>query len=167
MIACGISIYDGTSSRRSRRMCVSAEWPASFLMLTDVAQILQLSKLEILDISKNRIASIPEGIKRMTSLKFLAIARNKITRLPLALGDMPSLSKLKFDDNPIVFPPIDEILKPMTGILPLSAELGEEKDVCQKVKKFLKQQSLRQRMLGAAANGEEEAKSVNLAKCVV
>lgn len=126
--------------------------------MTDVAQVLQLSKLEILDLSKNRITTIPEGIKRMTSLKFLAVARNKIARLPLALGDMPSLSKLKFDDNPIVFPPLDEILKPMSAVTPLSAELGEEKDVCQKVKKYLKQQSLRQRMLGNSANGDDEAR---------
>lgn len=109
-----------------------------------------------MDISKNRITSLPEGIKGMTSLKFLAVARNKITRLPLALGDMPSLSKIKFDDNPIVFPPLDEILKPASGQPPLSAELGEEKDVCQKVKKFLKQQSLRQRMLGGPANVDDE-----------
>ena len=94
----------------------------------------------------------------MTSLKFLAVARNKITRLPLALGDMPSLSKLKFDDNPIVFPPLNEILQPASGQPPLSAELGEEKDVCQKVKKFLKQQSLRQRMLGKSPHGDDEAK---------
>ena len=45
----------------------------------------------------------------MTSLKFLAVARNKITRLPLALGEMGSLSKLKFDENPIEFPPPDAL----------------------------------------------------------
>lgn len=131
---------------------------AILVRLIDVVQVLQLSKLEILDLSKNRITSIPEGIKRMTSLKFLAVARNKIERLPLALGDMPSLSKLKFDDNPIVFPPLDEVLKPTSAHPPFSAEVGEEKDVCQKVKKFLKQQSLRQRMLGSSTNGDDETK---------
>lgn len=123
-----------------------------------MAQVLQLSKLEILDLSKNRISAIPEGIKAMTSLKFLAVARNKIARLPLALGDMPSLSKLKFDDNPIVFPPLDEILKSTSAHPSIAAEIGEEKDVCQKVKKFLKQQSLRQRMLGGPAKGDEDVK---------
>ena len=38
----------------------------------DKDQVLQLSKLEILDVSKNRITAIPEDIKKLTSLKFLA-----------------------------------------------------------------------------------------------
>ncbi|KAF2765717.1 hypothetical protein EJ03DRAFT_377553 [Teratosphaeria nubilosa] len=105
--------------------------------------VLQLSSLEILDISKNRITSIPEGIRNMTSLKFLAVARNKITRLPLALGDMPSLHKLKFDENPLVFPP-EEALKPESHYMASSIE--SEKDVCQQVKRFLKAASLRERL---------------------
>ena len=121
-------------------------------------QILQLSKLEILDLSKNRITSIPEGIRKLSSLKFLAVARNKITRLPLALGDMPSLSKLKFDENPIVFPPLEEILRPTSSRGQASAETGEEKDVCQKVKRYLKQQSMRERLVGKATNGDEDTK---------
>ncbi|KAK0831408.1 RAM signaling network component [Friedmanniomyces endolithicus] len=113
--------------------------------------VLQLTALEILDISKNRIVSIPEGIKNMTSLKFLAVARNKITRLPLALGDMPSLSKLKFDENPIVFPPPDA-LKPATNSVNASIEAEGERDVCQQVKRFLKAASLRERL---RSNSEE------------
>ncbi|KAK0256038.1 RAM signaling network component [Friedmanniomyces endolithicus] len=113
--------------------------------------VLQLTGLEILDISKNRIVSIPEGIKNMTSLKFLAVARNKITRLPLALGDMPSLSKLKFDENPIVFPPPDA-LKPATNVMNASIEAEKERDVCQQVKRFLKAASLRERL---RSNSEE------------
>lgn len=128
------------------------------MQLTDIAQILQLSKLEILDLSKNRMSEIPEAIKGMTSLKFLAVSRNFLTRLPLALGDMPQLSKLKIDDNRIVFPPLDEILKPEAGFPPIAGEVGEERDACIKVKKFLKQQSLRQRMLGGPAKAEEESK---------
>lgn len=80
----------------------------------------------------------------MTSLKFLAVARNKITRLPLALGDMPSLSKLKFDENPIEYPPPDA-LKPSQDRMWSNAESGE-KDICQQVKRFLKAASLRERL---------------------
>ncbi|KAM0715280.1 hypothetical protein Q7P37_008778 [Cladosporium fusiforme] len=107
--------------------------------------ILQLSKLEILDISKNRIVGIPEDIKRMASLKFLAVARNKITRLPLSLGEMGSLTKLKFDENPIEFPPPDA-LKPQkekAGTL----ETEKEKDVCLQVKRYLRQAALRERLM--------------------
>lgn len=107
-------------------------------------QVLQLTSLEILDLSKNRIVSIPEGIKKMTSLKFLAIARNKITRLPLALGDMPSLTKLKFDENPIEYPPA-EVLRPQSDRTPLTIESGE-KDICQQVKRWLKAASTREKL---------------------
>lgn len=124
-----------------------------------MAQILQLPKLEILDISKNDLTSIPEAIKRMSSLKFLSIGANKITRLPLALGDLPSLCKLSLKENPIVFPPLEEVLNPTPGRTPLPEELiSDDKDVCQRVKKFLKQQSLRQRMLGSTLNGEDDSK---------
>lgn len=96
-----------------------------------------------MDISKNSIVAIPEEIKNMSSLKFLAIAKNKITRLPLALGEMPSLSKLKFDENPIEFPP-PEALKPSENHNVSSIE--SEKDVCQQVKRFLRATAVQQRM---------------------
>lgn len=117
--------------------------------------ILQLSKLEILDISKNRIVAIPEGIKRMTSLKFLAVARNKITRLPLSLGEMATLSKLKFDENPIEFPP-PEALKPQkekAGTL----ETEKEKDVCVQVKRYLRQAALRERLMSHSDHETSES----------
>ncbi|OQO03007.1 hypothetical protein B0A48_11291 [Cryoendolithus antarcticus] len=118
--------------------------------------ILQLSKLEILDISKNRIVAIPEGIKRMTSLKFLAVARNKITRLPLSLGEMTSLSKLKFDENPIEFPPPEVFAQSMDGST-VSLETEKEKDVCQQVKRFLKQAALRERMMNGGESDTSES----------
>ena len=115
---------------------------------TNSQQVLRLVNLEILDLSRNEIPIIPEEIKQMTSLKFLAIARNHIKRLPLSLGDMTSLSKLKFDDNPIEFPPPD-VYK---GLYP-DDESGKkvnpekEKEICQKVKRFLKTASMRERVL--------------------
>ena len=108
--------------------------------------ILQLTKLEILDISKNKIVAIPEDIKRMSSLKFLAVARNKITRLPLAIGEMATLSKFKFDENPIEFPPPD-VLRPQSARGGGAQGLEQEKDVCQQVKRFLRQAALRERLM--------------------
>ena len=118
---------------------------ASWCESPNILQVLQLSKLEILDLSKNKIVGVPEDIKKMTSLKFLAVARNRITRLPFALGDMTSLSKLKFDENPIEFPPPDALKpSPERSISALEAE--KEKDVCQRVKRFLKAAALRERL---------------------
>jgi hypothetical protein len=81
----------------------------------------------------------------MTSLKFLAVARNSIRRLPLALGDMSSLQKLKFDENPIEFPPLDVIKLPKKGGAS-SLETEREKDVCKAVKHYLKEVSMKQRL---------------------
>lgn len=103
----------------------------------NLGQILRLTKLEILDLSKNRIEIIPDGIKNMTNLKFLAVARNQIRRLPLALGEMPSLTKLKFDENPIEFPPLDAISLPKKTYAS-SMEAEREKETCKAVKAFLK-----------------------------
>ncbi|EME83953.1 uncharacterized protein MYCFIDRAFT_195140 [Pseudocercospora fijiensis CIRAD86] len=104
--------------------------------------VLSLSKLEILDISKNQIDVIPEDIKKMANLKFLAVARNQIRRLPLALGEM-NLVKLKFDENPIEFPP-PEVLKPSTDRSLIESE--KDKDMCQQVKRFMKATALRERL---------------------
>ncbi|RMY51415.1 hypothetical protein D0865_06359 [Hortaea werneckii] len=114
--------------------------------------ILQLSALEILDLSKNNIDAIPEEIRNMSSLKFLAVAKNKITRLPFALGEMPSLSKLKFDENPIEFPPPD-VLKPIQDHIAVSIE--SEKEVCQQVKRFLKAAGVREKM---RSHSEDDAR---------
>ncbi len=84
----------------------------------------------------------------MVSLKFLAVARNNISRLPLALGDMPSLSKLKYDENPIEFPPPDVIKLPKkTGASSLETE--REKEVCRMVKHYLRDAATKQRAKAA------------------
>lgn len=106
------------------------------------AQVLSLSKLEILDISKNQLDGIPEDIKKMANLKFLAVAKNQIRRLPLALGEM-NLVKLKFDENPIEFPP-PEVLRPSNDKSLIESE--KDKDMCQQVKRFMKATSLRERL---------------------
>lgn len=116
--------------------------------------ILQLSKLEILDISKNKIVAIPEDIKRMSSLKFLAVARNKITRLPLAIGEMATLSKFNFDENPIEFPP-PEVLRGQSARGGSTQGVEQEKDVCQQVKRFLRQAALRERLM---SHSEDDAR---------
>ena len=108
-------------------------------------QVLQLTKLEILDLSKNRITSIPEDIKKLTSLRFLAVSRNRITRLPYALGEMSSLGKLKYDDNPIEFPP-PEALQMSVDSSASAFEAEREKDICQKVKRFLRAAAVKDKL---------------------
>lgn len=118
-----------------------------------MTQVLSLSKLEILDISKNAIEGIPEDISRMTNLKFLAVARNQIKRLPMALGEM-NLVKLKFDENPIEYPPPDALKQKedRTGSM---LESEKDKDMCAQVKRFMRAAALMQRMRN---NSEEDVR---------
>ncbi|SMR60987.1 unnamed protein product [Zymoseptoria tritici ST99CH_1A5] len=119
--------------------------------------VLTLSKLEILDISKNQIDGIPEDIKKMTNLKYLAVARNQIKRLPLALGEM-SLVKLKFDENPIEFPP-PEALKPSADRTTFMVESEKDKDMCQQVKRYMKTMTMRARL---TASSDEDLSNVEV-----
>jgi len=79
----------------------------------------------------------------MTSLKFLAFTNNQVTRLPLALGDMPTLTRLKFDDNPIEYPP-PETYTPSANSIGKSGFEGNTY-VCTQVKKFLRQAATKER----------------------
>jgi hypothetical protein len=61
---------------------------------------------------------------------------------------MPSLSKLKFDENPIEFPPPDAIKLPKrTGAS--SQETEREKEVCRAVKHYLKDMAAKQKVKAA------------------
>lgn len=102
-------------------------------------QILQLSSLEILDISRNRLKSLPEEIRQLSSLKVLAISRNRIEKLPLCLGDMSSLRMLKLDDNPLIFPP-PEIWRPDSYVHSPSGGVAEaEAQTTTAIKRYLRQ----------------------------
>jgi Leucine-rich repeat (LRR) protein len=81
---------------------------------------------------------LPEGIGNLVSLKVLAISRNKIERLPLSLGDLRRLQLLKFDDNPLVFPPSD-VYAPESDLAGKGNPNEEEATATLKIMKFLRQ----------------------------
>lgn len=152
---CSISIYDGITSRRFPKLSVQLQ-ELEYSTLTN-GQVFQLTALQTLDVSRNRISVIPDGIKTMTSLKFLAFTNNQVTRLPLCFGDMPSLTKLKFDDNPVEFPRREEYL-------PDAATLGKpgvdsNTYICTQVKRYLRQATIRERQ---RAEAEAEVSESNL-----
>jgi Leucine-rich repeat (LRR) protein len=71
--------------------------------------VLQLSSLECLDMSRNRLRAIPSDIWKLGSLKVLSVEDNRIRGLPIVLGTMANLSTLKYDNNPIMFPLDDDV----------------------------------------------------------
>lgn len=101
---------------------------------------------------------LPSDIVRLSSLKVLSVPKNQIRELPLCLADMGSLQVLKFEGNPISFPPRDAIQvqassPPNEGIL-RDSEVTEVA-VTSHIKKFLRQYALDR--LEAENTGDESS----------
>jgi hypothetical protein len=103
-----------------------------------------MTSLEILDVSRNKIRTIPSKISNLTSLKVLAIIKNKIEELPICLGEINSLQVLKLDGNPLVFPPPDVCTIKDNAPSPANEN---ERDVviATQVKRFMRQHISRER----------------------
>lgn len=67
-------------------------------------QFCQLSQITHLDLSKNAITELPEEIKQMTGLRHLDLSGNKIVSLPLGFGALENLRWLDLKDNPLEAP---------------------------------------------------------------
>lgn len=103
-----------------------------------------MTSLEILDVSRNKIRSVPEGIANLTSLKVLALAKNKIEQLPVCLGDINSLQVMKLEGNPLTFPP-PEVCTIKDNAPSPSNENERDAVIATQVKKFMRQQASKQR----------------------
>lgn len=73
---------------------------------------MELSALEILDLSKNQISALPEVPGRLAHLKVLSLSNNRLTTLPTYLVSFNSLKVFKVDSNPITWPP-RQVLGPL------------------------------------------------------
>lgn len=103
-----------------------------------------MTSLEILDVSRNKIRTIPQKIANLTSLKVLAIARNKIEELPVCLGEINSLQVLKLDGNPLVFPPPDVCTIKDNAPSPAN-ENERDAVIATQVKRFMRQHVSKER----------------------
>lgn len=121
-------------------------------------QICELGSLEILDLGRNKLISLPPDLSKLTSLKVLSVQKNKIESLPLCLADMTSLQVLKLDGNPLRFPP-KEVLQPQATSPPNGAFQESEIDdmvVTSQIKRFLKQKTINERS-ETESGGEESS----------
>lgn len=98
-----------------------------------------LPLLEILDLSWNKITSIPEEISKLSSLRVLSVIQNRIDELPLALSDMGNLQILKFAGNPLRYP-LRRIVESSEAEISHSVMTDNEKEVAitAELKRFLK-----------------------------
>lgn len=81
------------STRLDLRGCGLCELPAEVLALADT--------LEVLDLSGNALATLPDSLACLTKLHTLFASTNRFTALPSVLGRLPALDTLGFKANQI------------------------------------------------------------------
>jgi len=91
-------------SKTLKLACGLKVFPLEILSLADT--------LEVLDLSDNQLAELPESIVKLKHLKVLFFARNNFTTFPIILKEFPVLSMVGFKSNQIhtipenAFPPL-------------------------------------------------------------
>ncbi|MHA7944037.1 leucine-rich repeat-containing protein kinase family protein [Formosa sp. 3Alg 14/1] len=80
-------------SKTLKLACGLKTFPEEILELADT--------LEVLDLSDNQLASIPEWISQFKKLKIIFFARNAFTEFPIVLAKCPELNMIGFKTNQI------------------------------------------------------------------
>jgi hypothetical protein len=70
-------------------------------MVSNPKKICKLPKLQILDLSRNKLTRIPEDISSMRQLRVLSVMNNSLERLPLSIAHLESLRIIKLAGNPL------------------------------------------------------------------
>ncbi|XP_023384755.1 leucine-rich repeat-containing protein 28 isoform X3 [Pteropus vampyrus] len=77
------------------------------LILILVVEVGDLKELQTLDISTNRLLTLPERLHLCLSLQYLAADRNRLWSVPRHLCQLPSLNELSMAGNRLAFLPLD------------------------------------------------------------
>ncbi len=99
--------------------------------------------MEILDLSRNKLISVPDEIKDMKSLRVLSLLNNNIGEIPACVGFLETLKILKLAGNPLkgelkhIVDGNDASSPPLTAL----ADNEKEAIVTKKIKKFLKSEA--------------------------
>ncbi|XP_076980181.1 leucine-rich repeat-containing protein 28 isoform X4 [Tamandua tetradactyla] len=76
-------------------------------MTCSVTEVGDLKELQTLDISTNRLLTLPERLHLCLSLQYLTVDRNRLWCVPRHLCQLPSLNELSMAGNRLAFLPLD------------------------------------------------------------
>ncbi|WP_158848522.1 leucine-rich repeat-containing protein kinase family protein [Algibacter sp. L1A34] len=91
-------------SKTLKLACGLEEFPEEIISLSET--------LEVLDLSDNKLTSLPESISQLKNLRIIFFARNNFTEFPKVLAKCPNLNMIGFKSNQIktlpekAFPPL-------------------------------------------------------------
>jgi len=120
-----------------------------------------MTSLEILDIGRNKLTTLPPELVKLTSLKVMAVGKNRLETLPLYIADMAALQVLKLETNPIKFPPkeIFDVQQPYRETHQPSDNDTDDVALTVKIKRFL---SETQRRIAEGMETEPSTSSIVL-----
>lgn len=81
--------------------------------------------LEILDLSRNALTTLPEEFARLRRLRILFCSENQFTELPAVLGQLPALSMIGFRANRIAHVPAAALPATLRWLILTDNRLGE------------------------------------------
>lgn len=103
-----------------------------------------MKALEILDLSRNNISTIPSEVSRMGLLRVLSLADNIISEVPLFFGHMETLQILKLLGNRLVKQEILNIIgrsmEPVSPSLQGLSENRRDQAVTRMLKEWMRRQ---------------------------
>jgi len=79
--------------------------------------LLELTQLQSLNLSNNRLPRLLNSLYRLTELQSLDLHNNKLTTLPYSLGRLAHLHTLDLRDNALSDPPPDVIAQGTEAVL--------------------------------------------------
>ena len=119
-------------SHRLNLACNLHEFPHEIFDLAD--------SLEILDLSNNRLSSLPDNLAKLHRLKILFCSNNLFTHLPEVLGQCPNLTMIGFRANQISHIPSASLPKLLRWLVLTDNKIQELPDSigeCQHLEKLM------------------------------